>query len=317
MPPHPNPLVSVVLPTYNRADLLRRAIDSVLRQRFSDFELIVVDDASRDDTWDLVKSISDSRLQILRHVQNRGAAAARNTGIAASRGEFIAFQDSDDEWLPEKLGQQLKLIRSLPEKVGLIYSSFIRVNGQHHQIVPSRFRQMLSRLPLPAWNLSGSMVSALSKGNFITTSAVMVRKTWLESSGHFDESLPRLQDWDLWLRMAQCCLFSFIRTPLLFHHATPENISSDSSALLKAFEIILTKSKDQNKDWRWIYAQSRFARGDLLAQSGRLHEARHEISNALAADVSNPVYWISTAAILVGIEPYKRLSTALGIGYKG
>lgn len=97
------PTVSVVIPTYNRAHLVGRAIQSVLNQTYQDFEIIVVDDGSTDNTEEVVKSFNDPRIRYIRHDQNRGGSAARNTGIKMARGEYIAFQDSDDEWLPEKL----------------------------------------------------------------------------------------------------------------------------------------------------------------------------------------------------------------------
>src|SRR3989344_1865760 len=98
--------VSVVLPTYNRAHTLERAVRSVLNQTHKDFELIVVDDGSTDNTRDIVVSFADGRIRYIKHESNKGVAEARNTGIGASRASLIAFQDSDDEWLPHKLALQ-------------------------------------------------------------------------------------------------------------------------------------------------------------------------------------------------------------------
>jgi len=98
-----NPTVSVIIPTYNRAHLLDRAIRSVLDQTYQDFELIVVDDGSSDPTAEVIATFADPRIYYLRHEKNRGAAAARNTGIEASQGDYVAFLDSDCEWLPKKL----------------------------------------------------------------------------------------------------------------------------------------------------------------------------------------------------------------------
>ena len=102
-----SPVVSVIIPTYNRAHLIGRAIRSVLDQTYQDWELIVVDDASTDDIPGIVKGFTDGRVKYIRHDENKGAAAARNTGIQAARGAYIAFLDSDDEWLPEKLERQV------------------------------------------------------------------------------------------------------------------------------------------------------------------------------------------------------------------
>ena len=107
--------ISVIIPTYNRVNLLNRAINSVLRQTFSDFEVIVVDDSSEDDTKAVVETLKDPRIRYICHDENRGAAAARNTGIRVSRGEHIAFLDSDDEWLSKKLELQIDALTKNPE----------------------------------------------------------------------------------------------------------------------------------------------------------------------------------------------------------
>src|SRR4030043_1337098 len=103
------PTVSVIIPTYNRAHLVGRSIRSVLNQTYQDLEVIVVDDGSKDNTAEIVRGITDPRIVFLKHEKNRGVSAARNTGLKAARGKYIAFQDSDDEWLPQKLEKQLEL----------------------------------------------------------------------------------------------------------------------------------------------------------------------------------------------------------------
>ena len=116
-----SPLVSVIIPTHNRADLVPLAIQSVLQQTYTNLECIVVDDASTDNTEETVRTIIDERIIYLRHENNKHASAARNTGIKYARGEFIAFLDDDDEWLPTKLEKQVPFLLNLHEKVGMIY----------------------------------------------------------------------------------------------------------------------------------------------------------------------------------------------------
>jgi len=120
------PLVSVIIPTYNRDELLRRAMESVLNQTFDDFELIVVDGAKSDETKGLVKSFGDKRLRYVPQ-KGKGIANARNIGIKKARGEFIAFLDDDDIWKPEKLERQIQGFKELPESYGVIYTAFIRI----------------------------------------------------------------------------------------------------------------------------------------------------------------------------------------------
>lgn len=116
--------VSVIIPTYNRAHLLGRAIQSVLAQTYEDFEIIVVDDASTDVTEQVVKSFADDRINYIRHQKNKGGSSARNTGIKAAKGEFIAFLDSDDEWVPKKLEKEINRLQTLSNEVGVFYGGF-------------------------------------------------------------------------------------------------------------------------------------------------------------------------------------------------
>ncbi len=114
-----NPTVSVIIPTYNRANLVSRAIKSVLNQTYQDFEIIVVDDCSEDNTEEIVKSFNDSRIRYIKHKKNKGGSAARNTGIKRARGKYIAFLDDDDEWLPSKLEKQIMLFEKLSKHYGV------------------------------------------------------------------------------------------------------------------------------------------------------------------------------------------------------
>ena len=119
-----SPIVSVIIPTYNRVYLLGRAIRSVLTQTYQDFEIIVVDDGSTDNIEDVVTNFNDSRIKYIRHEKNKGGAVARNTGIKAARSKYSAFLDSDDEWLSDKLKQQIECLENSDEEVGVVYCEF-------------------------------------------------------------------------------------------------------------------------------------------------------------------------------------------------
>lgn len=177
-------IVSVVLTTHNRSDLLPRAVRSVLSQTFGDFELIIVDDCSKDQTPEIVETFGDERIKYVRHKENRGLSAARNTGIRHASSEYIAFLDDDDEWLPTKLEKQVHLIQSLPESVGMVYCWMDYYDGdkvvteRHPELRGSIFEQVLVSQPL---------------GNGSTW---LVRKSVIEALGGFDESLLRGIDGD-------------------------------------------------------------------------------------------------------------------------
>ena len=122
--------VSVVIPSYNRAHLVKRAIDSVLNQTYREFEVIVVDDASTDGTAEIVKGLADQRVRYVKHQANRGVSESRNTGIKAAKGHLIGFLDSDDEWLPHKLRKQIDRFNELPSDTGVVYGACLMVDEE-------------------------------------------------------------------------------------------------------------------------------------------------------------------------------------------
>ena len=119
------PLVSVIIPTYNRSNFLRMSISSVLKQSFRDFELIVVDDCSPDDTPQVINSINSHKVNYIRHNANKGESESRNTGIKIAESKYIAFLDDDDEWLSDKLSKQIEIIEQQNDDVGAVYGGFL------------------------------------------------------------------------------------------------------------------------------------------------------------------------------------------------
>lgn len=234
-----NPKVSVVIPTYNRAHLISRAIKSVLDQTYKDLEIIVVDDGSTDNTEKIIKSFQDGRIRYIQHNKNKGASAARNTGIKASKGEYIAFQDSDDEWFPDKLEQQIKAFDNASPKVGVIYSGFYRIEDDKKTYIPGD--NIVQK--------EGDIHNELLKGNFVGTPAVLIKKECFENIKYFDENIPAFEDWELWIELSKHYLFKYINKPLLRSYSTPNSVNLNSKNLLKAREIIIaTHLNDFNKN---------------------------------------------------------------------
>jgi len=195
------PLITVVIPTYNRAWALQTAIDSVLAQDYPEFELIVVDDGSTDATAELLAAYNRHIIAIRQ--ENKGVAAARNRGLAAAKGHLIAFLDSDDYWLPLKLSAQAAFFNAHPE--ALICQSqeiWIRNGGR----VNPRRRHVKPQGDIFIPSLSLCLVSP---------SAVMVRKALLDKVGGFDETLPACEDYDLWLRVSCRYPVYLIDTPFV------------------------------------------------------------------------------------------------------
>ncbi len=195
-------LVSVVIPTHNRAALLARAVRSVLEQTYHNLEVIVVDDASRDDTQEMIESCHDDRIVYLKHAESRGGSAARNTGITSARGDFIAFLDDDDEWLPRKLACQMERFRENPQ-AGAVYTGFIWVEWEKERIVDVQIPRK-----------RGYLFDDLMVENVVgTPSTVVIRRECFDGIGLFDESLWSSEDIDMWRRLSGSCYFDYVKTP--------------------------------------------------------------------------------------------------------
>jgi glycosyltransferase involved in cell wall biosynthesis len=204
------PEISVVIPVFNRAWSIGRAVRSVLAQSFGDFELLIVDDASTDDLKGALQPFAGARLRVLRHERNRGTAAARNTGIRASRGEAIAFLDSDDEWLPAKLERQRALLAASGKSrsVALCGYALSRDQGTEAEARPL--------LEPEDWYLRLLLACNVSFG-----SCALVRRSAFEEFGAFDEDMPRLEDWDWLLRYTAKRPIACLSEPLAIVHAGP------------------------------------------------------------------------------------------------
>jgi len=224
-----NKMVSVIIPTYNRSKLLRRAIQSVLAQTYQDIELIVVDDGSTDDTRGGVEGFNDSRIRYIQHGENKGANAARNTGVKATNGEYINFLDDDDELFPEKLERQIGKLRGVPNSVGLIYCrAYYSMEGQKDATCP-------------APSLRGNLHLHLLKKNLFLLMTPLIRKECFQKAGLFDEALPGCQDWDMWIRIAKYFEFDFIPDILAKYHVHGEQISADLITKMDARAMVVRK----------------------------------------------------------------------------
>jgi len=204
-----SPRISVILPVFNRAATIRRCLDSVRSQTFSDWELVAVDDASSDDSAAVIESYGDARFRVIRHEKNRGAAGARNTAMREARGQFVAWIDSDDEWLPEKLARQMALLdASQADVCGCDY--FMHTAGHEHPVrIP----------PSDDWRRTLHFECRLAAG-----STIVVRRACLEEVGLLDEVLRSHEDWDWLLRLAK--QYRFVIVPELLariHYAGPRD----------------------------------------------------------------------------------------------
>ncbi len=213
------PLVSVIIPTYNRGWTIKEAIDSVLEQDFSDYELIVVDDGSTDNTADILQSYGNTIIVI--HQSNKGVSAARNRGIGASAGRLIAFLDSDDIWLPQKLSRQVEFFNNHPDAL---------INQTEEQWIRNGVRVNPKKRH---HKFSGMIFERSLELCLVSPSAVMLRRQLFETVGLFDESLPACEDYDLWLRVSCRYPVYLIDTPLIVKRGGHDDQLSRAAGLDK------------------------------------------------------------------------------------
>jgi glycosyltransferase involved in cell wall biosynthesis len=306
-----SPVVSVITTVYNAQAVLETTLASLLAQTFRDFEAIIIDDGSEDGSVDIIQRLAatDVRIRFFRQ-QNQGFAAAVNCGLSEARGEFIAFLDHDDIWLPEKLQRQVERLREYPE-AGLVncYSALLDgdlrctgwrfgsyVNGEAYRMM--RFCDLVAGGSVP-----------------------LVRRQFVEQAGGFDTS-PELQgrtDWDYWLRLSRLCPFISVGTSpdatLVGYVRRPGNYSADYRRMLRAGVALLAKAARQDPELEGVTLQRAMARDAfgvfcLSLADGELKEAGHCLRQSLAlswAPVAfSPVRWgIVALYLLARVLPEK------------
>lgn len=246
-PQNPSPTVSVVIPVYNGTDTILRALQSVLSQSYTDFEVLIVDDCSTDDTVAKISTLNDPRIRIISHDTNRGASAARNTAIQQAKGRLVAFLDADDRWLDEKLDKQVSYMNGASPHMGACFCDFDMYRNEID------FRKPRPRIQ---WVDSFLDSCPVSPG-----STMMVRREVYDTVGLYDEAYERLEDWDWLLR-------------LLDHYevrAIPEKLAAtyigsrpSAESVNRSTERMLEKHKDRVFKRRGKWGLKRFIASLLL-----------------------------------------------------
>lgn len=248
------PRVSVIIPTCNRAHLLERAVASVLIQTFTDFELVIVDDGSTDATAGLpVIQNPDPRLRYIKLPENRGVAHARNAGIMISSAPFLAFLDSDDEWLPKKLEKQVAWTNAHPE-MPIVQTREIWIRRERRVNPPKTHEKF-----------EGDLFAASLERCMITPSSVMLRRTCIEEFGGFNENYPACEDYDLWLRITSRCPVGLVNEYLLKRYGGHSDQLSANVPVLDRFRI--QSLIDLLMSHLLTAEQTRLARDNLLRRT--------------------------------------------------
>jgi glycosyltransferase involved in cell wall biosynthesis len=269
--------VSVVVPTRNRSGLLAITLRSVLGQRDVELEVIVVDEASTDDTPDVLAGLGDARVRVVRHETPQGVSAARNRGAAEARGEWVAFTDDDDLWAPEKLARQVHAAQAAGRDWS--YAGSVNVTDDL-QIVyglpPGPPEEVVAALP---------HYNAIPGGG----SNVVVRRETLLRAGPFDRRLRNTEDWEMWIRLARAGPPAWVRSPLLAYRVHTSNSSLDIAEIVRGTRLI-EELHHTTADWgrlhRWL-AESCLRTGQRRAALGQFARAAvHGQARATAHDLA-------------------------------
>ncbi|AEI96556.1 glycosyltransferase family 2 protein [Roseobacter litoralis] len=218
-------LISVVVPVYNRAHEVVRSVGSICAQSYQNLEILIVDDCSTDDIEGAVTDLKDSRVRLVRREKNGGAAAARNSGLAAATGDLVAFMDSDDISLFDRFAQEMALFCSLPEDYIGVYAAAIA----HTDTTEDARAQAAARVlpPIHRRPLSGNLFDATLEGNFIDMPTMLLKKSAVLAAGPFDERLRNNVDWDFTLRLTRQGKFGFVPQPLYVFSYVPRVASGN------------------------------------------------------------------------------------------
>lgn len=286
------PLFSIIIPTYNRAHLLPRAIKSVLAQTFTNFELIVVDDMSMDNTAATVKGFNDPRIRYLHRTKNGSAAASRNTGIKSAKGTYIAFLDDDDEYLPEFLERTAQVLENTPISTALTWCGTLTVKD-----TPNGEVQISKGLWQPQFtDRESAYCSFLVSRRIGTNCGITVRSQAFQEIGLFDETLRKAEDTDFLIRMVRCFEFTVVPAHLVkIHvHSGPQLTVYDQS-MANAYARIIGKNIDTLRKHPPIWTALHYKTGWLYYHGGNKQKARTYIRRALRR---NPLHLKSWSALL-------------------
>lgn len=295
-------LVSVVLPTRNRSHLLARAVHSVLAQSYENLELIVVDDGSTDGTPRAMADIADPRVRYLRNDRPMGAAAARNRGISAAGGVYVAFHDDDDIWLIERLEKQLADLQRTGEDVALSLCGHFCLEASGPRYVGGH------------WAFSGIDFTKGTTGEWalIATPGWLLRRAVLESVGGFDERIQVWHDWDLALRLSSVGQIVHFDEPLFIQDRVRGTaLVRDLRAIANDLKIIVNKHGAAQQWSSSVVSNHYFAIGRFSCAAGALHEGRGGLWRSIAANWFNFPAWVVLLVSILGSDAVRWL-TALG-----
>ncbi len=302
-----NPRVSVIMPSYNTAHLIAASLDSVMQQTFSDFEIVVVNDGSPD-TTELERVLAPYSTRIIYIKQkNKRAAGARNTAIEMARGEFVAFLDSDDIWLPDHLASQMQLFDENPA-VDLVYCNCLSVGDPGHP------HEWMSRCPSHG---EATFLSLITEQCQIPISTVVARKNALTKAGLFDETLARCDDYDMWVRAAfHGAKISYTRkVQARLADGRPGALGASSAKMAEAYWQILEKTHRTlaltDNDREIVRKRADEIHGIYLLEEGKfqMHQGQFNEAKKLLSEANSYLQRPKVRLVLFGLSIAPRATS--------
>jgi len=290
------PKVSVIIPTHNRAEFLYSAITSVLDQTYQDVEIIVVDDASEDNTRRVIDHFHDNRIKYFCHEKNKGEAGARNTGILNSKGEFIAFLDDDDEWLPEKLSLQVSLLDNNPKKFGLVYTGYFVIDKNSKNILSQRVPSK-----------KGDVYNYIILKNIIgAPSTVLLRRECIEEVGLFDENIAYGLDHDMWIRISKYFFFEYVKESLVKYYIHHDRLSNNPVIRARGLDDMVKKYGKHIVLKNTYYRQSLLSIGVQFCHLGDMKNGIKLLIRAIRANSFELRNYFYLGCALFGARNFRR-----------
>lgn len=293
------PKVSVIIPTYNRADFLKKAVQSVLHQTYQDYEILVRDDGSTDNTQQVISNFKDSRIRYTRNMTNIGVIQNRNNAVNNSKGKYIAFLDDDDEWLPEKLEKQMSIIEASPAKLGGVYSGAYSIDTKLGKIV---------KLSVPEYR--GYILKHLLKNNFIMTSTLVLKKKCFEKVGLFDPEFKSASDFDMWIRVAEKFEFDYVLSALVNYNVHENRISSNYIRRICGLKRLTAKHRKLFAENKKALTNQLLNLGVAYCYGGKTKEGRKTFTKALKLDPFDVRLYYNLVISSFGSDAFREIKKA-------
>lgn len=304
--PDSQPLVSAVIPTYNRPSYLRKAVESVRDQTYDSIELVVVDDHSEEPAREELAEMELNRfvdVTCIRHEENRGVNGARNTGIDVAAGEFVAFLDDDDRWVPEKIERQVARFRDTGDDVGVVYTGVRNIKADRtHEMIP------------PA--VEGDITKALLCRNVVGSMSVVMVRTELAESVRLDDRFPSWADLEWYVNLSRHADFERIPEPLVVYESRSHNrLSADVEKKGVAYELFVDEFAPLAKEYGALFARkmhgwAAFRFGSSAYYRGHYAQARRYLALAVVLYPLEPQFFVLLFASLGGKPVHRTIRFA-------